>query len=295
MLQVITSRDVRTVRGGPGIEGRAGVLYQVDTTGALFVWDASAGVMRGTGSQGLAEPHAGYVFYLPGRQGVGVPVDRSGKGRNAIRKAGLTEAQCWSTAGYMATVGDGAGNDNGIIAVVDPAVAIDYSQDVAVISVRFKMAQPAANAPIFGLGINQAGPHGPYVSARTSGKVLVGIAHADGAVYSTGELGNGVVFDGTEHAIGLYIDGPNKNMGVYLDGGLAFTAPQNSFGGSSVAATGFAFGAAYYLGVAQESTAAVMREAHYLKLPSMPLNLDDIMLQLATSSGPLLTSDVRTA
>lgn len=262
------------------------VRYDPDTK-CMFASDGSAvNLAEGAG-------HPGYVFYLPGRQGVGVPIDRSGKGRNVIRKDGLSEAASWAASGFMATVGDGAGNDNGIIAVVDPAVACDFSKEIIVISARVKMAAPAANAPIFGLGINQAGPHGPYVSARTSGKVLVGLAHA-GGVYNTGEIGS-AVFAGAECGIGLVIDGPNKVLAVYLDGGLTLTSAPGAFGASSVAATGFAIGASYYSAVAQDSSASVMRDVHYLKFSSMPLNIDDMMLKMATTSARLTVADVRMA
>lgn len=46
MFQLISSQAIRTVQGGPGIKGRAGVIYQDAKTGACYTWDDALGVMR---------------------------------------------------------------------------------------------------------------------------------------------------------------------------------------------------------------------------------------------------------
>jgi hypothetical protein len=240
-------------------------------------------VRRALEGSGQAE---GYVFYLPGRQQAGAALDFSDAGLSTLRKSGLSEVQMWATPGYISAV---AGND-GYSYVTSPDVACDWSTECLIFSTRIKMAAPAANATICGTG-TAASSHGFYLSARVSGKILVNLS-SDAGAYNPGET-PGVILDNSEHAFGVVVDGPNRQIWCYVDGGLAFAGSEIAVSGITNIPTAFALGAASHSASVVASAAVSLRELHMIKRARLPVNVDEIMLRLATSSGVLRESEVR--
>lgn len=235
----------------------------------------------------LGDQAPGYVFYLPGRQQMGQAIDFTYAGLSCLRKAGITEAQQWAKPGYISSV---AGT-NGYSYVTGSAIAVDWAAEVLMFSTRINMAAPGGNAAIAGTGLDPI-PHGFYLSARTSGKILAAFTSSTGAA-NTGEV-PGVILDGTEHAFGLVVDGPNKTVWCYVDGGLAFMMSEvTALGAVANPPTAFAIGAGYHAAGNVTAAASAQREIHMIKPPRLPLNVDELMLKMATSSGLIAATDMR--
>lgn len=138
MLQVIKATDVRTVRGGAGIQGRAGVLYQDGDSGALYSWSEQAGVMVSVSgapstsvllvnsSRALTNADDGMVLECTGTLTLTVPAGlRDGFGCSVIPFGTTSIASSGGALLNGATTAlTRAASSNSLIAIIERASAV---------------------------------------------------------------------------------------------------------------------------------------------------------------------------
>jgi len=177
-----------------------------------------------------------YKFWLPGAQtaGSGNVVDGSGNGNDGVLEAGLSDANCWATAGYFSSI---AGTASGIAV---PNAASDYdlsAKESLIFSTVINGANLAVSAGIIG---NTLGPGPGYRLVRGGG---VTFSLSDGTNFINSVFGtSAALLNSTDQTLTAMVDGLTNVCYLFLNGVFVLSTSTAAVTGSTASTHPFVFG-----------------------------------------------------
>lgn len=136
---------------------------------------------------------------------------------HAVRGANLSDAQLFTTAGYVSTIDPTAPAPDSVLRI--PAVNFDYSAGEKLIVWMLGKWTPEGSAiPMIGDGYSATeGQRGWAIRVASTGKAQPVLY---GATSGFGGSTSGVPFDGTLHDFGVVLDGEGKQYCMWVDGAV---------------------------------------------------------------------------
>lgn len=257
-----------------GGNARPIVTAQTDPTGRVEISAAGAAIHN-------APCHA-YLAMIPGRQFVtsGVPKDISNNAADGVLGSALTDANLWSSSGYMTT----AALANGTVQIPLVKTKFDLATESVLFSVLLKKAAPAASDVTFG-NADTTTAQGFYLSCRASTGKVRPIFNASSGVVSVLADSTAVFCDGTDHVLAFAFDAVTKQAFLWRDGCLS-----NNYAtgvtGSTVPTFPFFLGG----GVSLAGVAAQFAGVHLLKFTGgLPMNINQLVARLAARPFDYIT------